>query len=213
MGLDNELNYLQGKGKSGTGIKDGMKETHFGYSEVSNSNEVESAQRKSVIPRIVTCLARFGSSGVRSESEVDKGLAFVGPLLLGLLSFDEACSKSKQLKPKVKKAIEVKSLGKIVEGYEAQQTYFACLNPKFAPKFLNKNLNMEKKANGDDNFSGGTIICCDSMTDSDIAQCNMRLNIDKESMVAKNVKDSIIRMGIIGGNSEEVYRRKLKEWS
>lgn len=140
FGLDNKINYPQGKRKIVMGIKGGTIETCRGNSAVSTSKEVESSQRKNVSPRIVTCPTRCRSSGVRNGSYVDKGLALVGPLSLGLLSFDEACSNSKKFKPIIKKVKDVKSLGKKVEGFEAHQSYFAYLNPKFAPKFYEQKI-------------------------------------------------------------------------
>lgn len=78
---------------------------------------------------------------------------------------------------------------------------------------MNKKSLMEKKENDEENFSGGTIIFCDSMKNSNIVHCNMRLKINKESMVVKNIKDSILRMGIKGVDSEKSMQKELNKWS
>lgn len=79
----------------------------------SSPKALESAGETAGIPRMVTCPVRCITRGENYGSGYDKGVALVGPLSLGLLSFDEACIKSKSLKPKPKKTREVLELGKI----------------------------------------------------------------------------------------------------
>lgn len=95
----------------------------------------------------------------RYESVKEKSLAIkshngagvkIGPSLKGpnviLLSFDEACNRSKVLRPKPIKRKGLKELGDRVE---VSKSYFACLNPKFHPKsfsnFLITISHMERK--------------------------------------------------------------------
>lgn len=140
-----EDKYPLGKKDNFMGIKAGKDIAYQNYSADTTSKGVELAHRKSISPRIATCPARCFSSRVGSETDQDKDLALVGPLSMGLLSFDNECTKSKKLQPRIKKVKEVKSSGEKREISDIQQSYFACLKPNFPPKLqLCKKTVMEK---------------------------------------------------------------------
>lgn len=102
-------------------------------------------------------------------------------------------------------------LGKIVENLEFKQSYFACLNPYSGPTCLRKKPSTTNKGEDDDGFSGGTILCCDSMSETDIERCNQRLLTNKDSFVTSRMKDNMLRLGIDCKGREDEIQVELAE--
>lgn len=102
-------------------------------------------------------------------------------------------------------------MGEKVECVEIQQLYFSCLNPNFAPKLPSIKPNGKNDEEEEDDFFDGVVLCCESMTDSDISQCNSRLLVNKESMVAKTIKESMIKLGVVSADPDKSLLKKIEE--
>lgn len=57
----------------------------------------------------------------------------------------------------------------------------------------NNNSRLSHKGKVEDNFFGGSVLCCESLTDSDIVQCNLRMRSNLESKVGGMIKESILK--------------------
>lgn len=110
-----------------------------------------------------------------------------------LLYFYEACIRYKSVRPKPRKC---KGLVELRDKVEVIHSYFACLNLKFRPKlFSNISEKIRIIGEEEDNYSRGSVVCCESMTYTDIIQCNSRFH--EESNVGIFLKDSLLRMGLV----------------
>ncbi|KAI5418952.1 hypothetical protein KIW84_043245 [Lathyrus oleraceus] len=90
-------------------------------------------------------------------------------------------------------------------------SYFACLNSKKVVT-LNSLVNMMEILREEDNcFSGGSILCCESLIDSDVICCNNCLlkNIGYE--VSRVVWDSITNLGISCKAKQEDYVKAIEK--
>lgn len=133
--------------------------------------EVDKGQhkKKKVSTRYEPGLERCLPLSNKDWSELLKGPILLGPSY-SFLSFDEACLRSKYVRTKPRKCKELVDFG---DKAKMSQTYFSCLNPKFHPKILlNSFKKIKRIGEEEENYSGGSVLCCESMTDSDVIQCN-----------------------------------------
>jgi hypothetical protein len=61
------------------------------------------------------------------------------------------------------------------------------------------------------NFSGGSVLCCDSITDSDISRCNKKVWKAHELSVAGKVWYFAKNLGVTGSSEEGNYIEKIRE--
>lgn len=69
---------------------------------------------------------------------------------------------------------------------------------------MNKSLSLNT-SDSHQNFSGGSILCCDLTTNSNLRQCNRRFLGDCEDQMAGKFWQSIQELGIHGSKNDEVY--------
>lgn len=98
-----------------------------------------------------------------------------GPTLLdlpslGLISFDGACKAVRRPMPKKKIVKVVKDLGELGV---INPSYFACLNSKKGVTSIKLADLVEEPNDGEYRFLGGSVLCCESLTDSDVLCCNI----------------------------------------
>ncbi|CAI8611287.1 unnamed protein product [Vicia faba] len=153
-----------------------------------------------------------------SEGDFLSGHAKV--VFRGPITFDEACLKLKNQKPKKKK---IKFLKDIHHQEVAQSTYFAIIQPikgksadqsqwpekasrKCMAVKVGEDLSMafnslrtncdQPSSSSDDLFSEGAVLCCDSTTLSDVNQGNNKFWENMESEVGRIVWETVSRLGI-----------------
>lgn len=54
------------------------------------------------------------------------------------------------------------------------------------------------------------MLCCESMTDSDVAKCNLRLRNNPESMVGGIIKDSILKFCFVWVGSKDALLEDIE---
>lgn len=119
---------------------------------------------------------------------------------LGPNSFDGDCMATRKTRPKRKKVKEVKDLGRVSV---FNSSYFSCLNSKKA-SVSNFSMNsMEVLCDGENRFYGGSGLCYESLTDSDVNRCNNRLMKNFDSEVSRVVWDTISKLGISCNDKQE----------
>lgn len=143
----------------------------------------------------------------------ENGLVAEDPAL-GPMSFDKACffgKKNKKRKKKKKRLVDNLGIRVI-----SKPNFLACLSIRQS-SFMRKIDRVNSKV-VEDSFTGGDIMCCESMTESDVGLCNDRLRRNEDSEVGSNVRDSILNLGVVckGGNNKllkdlEEMERRYKE--